>query len=334
MLNALLDEQKHRETWYYPESAYWITFDNSVPMFLMPYLSARLDDILLCDSLNVTGHITFSSGWEWGYWLFDWSIARWCWKHEVNGKPRQPEPAEFLNTLFNSPQAAGFLGEALKLQQQFIKDEGLIQYMTAMTVTDEMPEPLNLQLHPRPEHGFKWIRKESDQAYLEKLQADINGLLSFAQKTDSVVLAMSAWRLSEAASWNPLQRKIFDELLDGIRITSLRAWYRASILSAIAAIRQQEFNGAKPNASALLDEAEKIRLNALDIVRRREQHYRYPLELLAGQYFSRTSYNYGYLFPVHNLHFWKREQEQIRQDKWGPLFMSIWDIPRIIGIKN
>jgi hypothetical protein len=230
--------------------------------------------------------------------------------------------------------AIGFFGEALNLQQHFIKDEGLIQYMAAMTVTDEMPAPLNLQLHPRPKNGIKWIRKESNEAYIEKLQSDINGLLSFAQQTDSLVFSMNSWWLSEAQQWTPQQRKVFDELLDGIRITSLRAWYRASILSAMAAMRLQELNNDKPDASALLDESEKIRLNALEIVKRREQHYRYPLELLAGEYFSRTSYNYGYLFPVSDLHFWKREQEQLRKDKWGPLFMSIWDIPRIIGLKN
>jgi len=81
----LLDQMKERETWYYPESAYWITFDNSVPMFLLPYLSARLSDIDTCVKYGVPGHLTFSSGWEWGYWLFDWSIARWSWQYSYDG---------------------------------------------------------------------------------------------------------------------------------------------------------------------------------------------------------------------------------------------------------
>src|SRR5690606_6006711 len=33
MFDLLLEEKEVRETWYYPESAYWITFDNSIPLF-------------------------------------------------------------------------------------------------------------------------------------------------------------------------------------------------------------------------------------------------------------------------------------------------------------
>jgi hypothetical protein len=81
----LLNQMKERETWYYPESAYWITFDNSIPLFLLPYLNARLSDIDTCVKYGVPGHVTFSSGWEWGYWLFDWSIARWSWRYSYDG---------------------------------------------------------------------------------------------------------------------------------------------------------------------------------------------------------------------------------------------------------
>ena len=75
-------------------------------------------------------------------------------------------------------------------------------------------------------------------------------------------------------------------------------------------------------------------MKALEIVKRREGHYRYPVKLLAEQRYSRTSYNFGYLYPVHDLHFWQREEMQIKKDKWGPLFLSIWNIPRIIGLAN
>ncbi len=85
MYRFLLAEHQKRETWYYPESAYWITFDVSVPMLLLPYLKARLTDIDSCAAHHIPGHLTFSSGWEWGYWLVDWSIARWSWQHTFNG---------------------------------------------------------------------------------------------------------------------------------------------------------------------------------------------------------------------------------------------------------
>ena len=45
-------------------------------MFLLPYLSARLDDINYCETQQIPGHLTFSSGWEWGYWQNDYATLR------------------------------------------------------------------------------------------------------------------------------------------------------------------------------------------------------------------------------------------------------------------
>jgi len=74
-------ENGRRETWYWPESAYWVAFDNSVPLLLLPYLDARWSDMTAMERIGVANHLTFSSGWEWGYWLIDWSIARWSWRY-------------------------------------------------------------------------------------------------------------------------------------------------------------------------------------------------------------------------------------------------------------
>jgi len=328
MLDALLLEQKQRETWYYPESAYWITFDNSVPMFLLPYLSARLDDILLCDSLNVTGHVTFSSGWEWGYWLFDWCIARWSWKHEEDGIQIQPTPTQFISTLFNSYEVTAFFDEALKLQQHSIKDKELIRYMTAQTVTDEMPGPFNLQLHPRPDVSYKWMRKEADAEFIKQAHYEvIQPLLAFSDSTNALLKSTGEIHFKDS-----LQQKIFDELSDGIRITALRAKYRQGIVATLLDLREKDAKFKSENCAVHLTEISMT--SALEIVKRREADYRYPVELLVTKRPSHSSYKHGYLYTVHDLHFWKREAMQIRENRWDFLFMSIWNIPGIIGLKN
>jgi len=81
VLERAKQENSRRETWYWPESAYWVAFDNSVPLFLLPYLDARWGDMETMERIGVANHLTFSSGWEWGYWLIDWSIARWSWRY-------------------------------------------------------------------------------------------------------------------------------------------------------------------------------------------------------------------------------------------------------------
>ena len=64
MLEAAHAEVGHREVWYWPESSYWVGFDSSVPLLLLPYLDSRYEDLLLMERLGVTGHLTFTSGWE------------------------------------------------------------------------------------------------------------------------------------------------------------------------------------------------------------------------------------------------------------------------------
>ena len=84
----------------------------------------------------------------------------------------------------------------------------------------------------------------------------------------------------------------------------------------------------------IIEKAQQVRKEAQDLVNKQEKSYRYPLNLIARkiQGGGKTCYDFGYLYPVSDLHFWKREEQQIIQNKYGPFFMSLWDIPRILGI--
>ena len=95
-------ENRLRETWFWPESAYWVAFDNSVPLLLLPYLQARHDDMRTMETIGLPGHLTFSSGWEWGYWLTDWSLARWSWSFQ-QPRPEASDPLQYLVELFPDP---------------------------------------------------------------------------------------------------------------------------------------------------------------------------------------------------------------------------------------
>lgn len=330
MYTQLQEQQPQRETWYFPESAYWITFDNSVPMTLLPYLPARLADIELMDSLGIEGHITFSSGWEWGYWLIDWSIARWSWKHSFNGKIRKNRPTQYLGDIFKGAvQKLSLIEEALDLQQTYIKDRDLIKYMAPFTVTDELPEKVKIQLQPRPERSYKWLSKKSADGDLAILQKQvIEPLDEFAQKTAVIVDELRTLKVKGTQ-----ERNILKELTNGIAITGLRAAHKAATLTYLVSRRNAKLNGGDKLGDTLhLQAAQNIRAQAQELVNSQEYDYRYPKELIARAFLSHTAYNYGYLYSVSNLHFWKREEEQVRQNKYGPFFMSIWDIPRILGV--
>ncbi|HWB61870.1 MAG TPA: hypothetical protein VG603_00060 [Chitinophagales bacterium] len=320
----LLQQMKERETWYYPESAYWITFDNSIPMFLLPYLSARLSDIDTCVKYGVPGHITFSSGWEWGYWLFDWSIARWSWQYARNGVNEERTPDMYAQQIAN-PMQAGLLNQALIVQQQYLKDSTLMQWMTAMTVTDEIKiKALANEYEPRPEWSYKFLERKADDSIITQVRAHILPMLKR--------FGLTSMGIAAGERVSPQADSITHEWRDGIEITGLRALHRYYTLSYIldrreAALHKQHFDG-----DSILVKAASIRDAAQQIVNQRELHYRYPVQLLARQHPSHTAYNYGYLYMASNLHFWQREEEQARRNNYSAFFMNVWNIARIAGI--
>jgi hypothetical protein len=71
---------------------------------------------------------------------------------------------------------------------------------------------------------------------------------------------------------------------------------------------------------------------AQSIVSNREKFYRYPVDLIARKRWDHTAYHFGYLYPVSNLHFWNREEQQAIRNKYKYSFMNIWSVARIIGL--
>jgi hypothetical protein len=131
-----------------------------------------------------------------------------------------------------------------------------------------------------------------------------------------------------------LNSSIIQEWIDGLQVTGYRAQHRYHTLSYLLNRRAADINKEKFNNGSQLDEAQNIRNKAQQIVLQRELRYRYSAELLGRKRYSHTAYHYGYLFPVSNLHFWNREEQQALRNKWNFGFMSIWDVFRIVGLKN
>lgn len=333
-LTRIREAQKERESWYYPESAYWITFDNSVPMTLLPYLTARLEDIEMMDSLDVKGHITFSSGWEWGYWLIDWSIARWSWQYEFNGEMQKNTPFQYVTDIFSDKVIAQHLTDALQLQQTYLKERELIRYLAAATPTDELPKPMNMPFQPRPQRSYRYLRYHATQKQLDSVRTQVVfPLRDFARKTEAIGKQLDGLR--EGLS-NEQQKKILGELMRGIQITGLRAEHRASTLAHLLDKRDAKLNHnfEVSDESEELKNAEAVRQKALKIVADQERIYRYPLRYIARplEGMGHTAYDFGYLYPVKDLYFWQREEGQVREDKYGAFYKLLWNIPTILGV--
>ncbi|NVN90119.1 MAG: hypothetical protein HXX11_05890 [Desulfuromonadales bacterium] len=332
MLRAARQEAGKRETWYWPESSYWVAFDSPVPLFLLPYLDSRWDDIQTMKSIGVDGHLTFSSGWEWGYWLIDWSIARWSWRFENNGKNISNSPLSTLADLFPDRAGQALWHKALKLQNHYLKERELLRYMSALTTFSELPAKLSLPFQPAPEFSYAWLLREAPQQSARKiLRQPISDLETYAARMEHVADALSS-RHKQVKMNSSLSR----ELINALRISTLRARHRAYTLQALLSRKGENGIWGEENGQSehWLGLARQERVEALRIVRQQENSYRYPLEMLAQQRPSRTAYQFGYLFPVDTLFFWVREEKQIRNNRFDPLFMNLWDYHGILGLES
>lgn len=327
MRDMLLQDRQQRETWYYPESAYWVTFDNSIPLFLTPYLNARLEDILYCDSLNIEGHLTFSSGWEWSYWLIDWSIANWSWSSEINGKYIEPYPEQYFDKLIPYENSIIFFKEVNKLQNLKIKAGNLMQYLTAATVTDEMPMDKNFPLHPMPARTYEYLRNRASLQVLDSVEQNVISALKEYNEEYQYY--------RQLVNENELKNLVYKEIVESLDMVALRTQHRAATMQYLIDYRKSQINkdsSAEKKALTNLETAKNIREEGIKIVRSRESNYRYPVNELATKRPDHTSYHFGYLYPVHDLHFWEREEGQAMNNKWKFWYKNIWNVGRIIGI--
>lgn len=324
MQDVLHKNIKERETWYYPESAYWVTFDASVPLFLPSYLSARLEDILFTDPLKVKGHITFSSGWEWGYWLFDWSIANWSWKSTISNKEVIPDALQYVRRAAGNESYAAYFDKQLQLHDTWVKSKNLIKYLDTQTITDEMPGKFNLPFHPRPDWTYKWLRRKASLPQLDTIQQEVQQLSMLYNQFDA---------LDKTLPEGSINGKVLQEFNDGLTINKYRALHRYSTLNYIIEKRRSEINKTECGSCAeWMAKATFARGLAQSIVTHRETDYRYSIEELSTWHKSHTSYTFGYLYTVHNLHFWNREEQQAIKNKWSPFYKCIWNVPKIVGL--
>ena len=330
-------ENKRREVWYWPESAYWVAFDNSVPLFLLTYLDARWRDMESMERIGVVNHLTFSSGWEWGYWLVDWSIARWSWRYRNNGKSVPSGPLAPLHDLFPDRRMDSLWGEALSLQNHYLKEQELLRLMAALTPFSESPWPFHKPFQPEPDFTLSYLLHEAPKATVERLlHGPVAALDAYADKMERIVGEMEAEtsRIAAAGKRETAElRLLSDELSRSLEVTALRARHRSLTLKALMAKRAERPAGIG-NAEKLLVAAAAIRGRAMELVRHQEALYRYPVTLIARKRRSLTAYPFGYLYPVSGLIFWRREEEQVRRERFDPFFMNIWDFERTVGLPS
>lgn len=321
----LASQQKRQLVWF-PEAAYWVNYDNSVPLFLPVYAQRRFHDLHLLrqKGVNLKGQILFSSGWEWGYWLNELLSAVSVWDPVFD----LPE-AEGLEAILSrelSPlgdlrdQTVRLLLDTMQRQHELLilgqvngqapADPRLRNGMAYLSGQDPWSEIaqyshlLGIRGYQTQPDAIQYLQVARDDELLTRYRQQVRPLL-LAMKTEFAQLALRSNPLLQAA---PERLKPYlQEINDGLWLNALRSDFVYQLFEA--AVEQNL--GQSGSRAARLKRADQILEQVQQRVSQRRQSYRSdPRRIADWLPLQATAYRFGYLWRADTLYYWRRERAQ------------------------
>jgi hypothetical protein len=304
----ILQEISTRRVAYFPESAYWISADIDVPLFLPEHIFARWIDIYdltaeLADRglPGLEGHLEFMSGHEWNYWLTDYLVAKMLWE------PTKPF-AYFLSRYTSAyGNCAGDIETALEqyvaLQTTYLFDQKLLAYVQGENATVDLGYIAGFETHPK-RIEFEQLLPMTEAQRTSFEQTVVAGLDAFGSQSQTIEDTIAA----RCRGADDTIRPWCDELWDGVKIGRLRAQHASLLYRAILSYAR----GDQGSAQSQLSQASAITDQAAQVVAGREAHYRFGVEReTASPYVNPTIYQMGYLREAHTQCYWHRREDQV-----------------------
>ncbi|MDP2304615.1 MAG: hypothetical protein Q8P18_01140 [Pseudomonadota bacterium] len=276
---AFLEEKLAAEesVGYFPETAYWVAFDISVPTYLPLYVRSRWEDLAAFPTLE--DHVLFSSGWEWGYWQNDWAALRMSWDTPADWRDVYAEMFAPVD-----PSLADVTVALAEVEHAHLIEGRMAPYLAGRDDFIDLGERIGVVAQPpRPEFDdVRDMPPETSAAIVASLTAMADDLAAVAPPTGD-----DRWSL---------------EVADGLAVTTLRARYIATLYAAAADATR---------ADTLLDEAAATLDAARTVVTRRHATLHDDVGgrlTVPGE--NPTLYQYGYLRWANELCYWEREYAQ------------------------
>ncbi len=319
---------------YFPEGAYWLSWDNAIPVYLPLYMATRARDLALLQPLLVKNggtlrdHRLFNTGHEWGYWQQDYAVGLLHWKSDIAmrdilGELADPlcQPLAYRDCAARSTYI-DVLSEVMAVQETAFlttldfrgRPGGLYTYFAGEDPADELGARSGLEFRPvrlafRDVANLNAAELErfvaTDLAELERLEG------VFTNATDRLV-ATRAEVPSDGLPW-------LEEVVDGLMINALRARHTRLLYLAVVALREHPAHDpVDPAVATPLANASAALAAATTVIARREAAYRYPLaQLIGGGLTPDTAVPNGTTYPfrvhtkTHLLTYWTGRQAQV-----------------------
>lgn len=292
---------------YHPESAYWVAFDNPVPMYLPLYMRSRfadlrgIRDVVDAEGLRpLDGHVIFSSGWEWGYWQTDVAALR----SSYALPDRWEDPLVESFAVYGEPgrALAAELAALAESQHRTLMEEGLAAYLAGRDAIIELG--FTMGIVGQPDRTTVDQVLAMDPVARAAFETDVvHPLGAFASRCEAIDAAVSALELPD----DPFVREAQDGVaVDAHRARFVHQLYTAAVLHAAGAA-VGEVDAALVQVDAELEAARVV-------VARRGADLHHPdgATLTGRRVRNPTLYQYGYLREAHLLCFWERERALLR----------------------
>ncbi len=312
-----------REIVFFPETAWWLGFDNNCPVVLPITGWSRAHDIdAALSGHDVKGHVTFTSGREWTYWMYDHFLTRKTW----DGSLSWDGYLEDIGSLYgeNGMLVTQALSDWTALQKKHFYDENplIYFYISGELRLDEIGESAGI-LARRPKLAYKKLVEYDDDAFNTWKQTDFEMLSAMLAEYKAVLETLPAPPIEGGNS----EKQLYNELYNSLYVFTRRIEHAIANYAGVVAVRDwvQEVKNTPENeepsqavrteklneANARLSEAKAISTEMIQLFGEMESQYRHPVEMLAREKQSLTGYQYGYLYETSTGHFWTRRDDQL-----------------------
>ena len=165
--------------------------------------------------------------------------------------------------------------------------------------SDDEDWPYVIELLVKMDSVFSSISFSMDALYDEIAQQHQTAIKKFGEQTKlPIYMKESDFYINDNAL------SLLQEIKDGIKMLSLRA-HQVKLLYES---RDNQLSEESKVRKQLQSQARSTILEATEIVRNRESQYRVHWERIAAWRENPTVYRYGYLWSVHSLYYWWRDQ--------------------------
>jgi hypothetical protein len=312
----MVDERK---VYYYPETAYWCSFDIDVPLFLPLYVYNRWKDIVFLADKGLDGHVTFTSGHEWNYWLNDLAVARYTWDASMDWT----EILDFIAPVFGEA-GEGLMTAVEELtlyQEEMLINENMVPYPAGEDTWDELGYIVDTTTHPKVV-TFREIYHMNAEEIAEFEADTLVKIENIADTYEEFLEEVQA--LGDNVDLHGLYW--YKELADSFQTNAYRARHAYHLWAGASAMRLFELNGDpadETEADNHFEKATAITPKAIELMRKREGEYRYPLDLSITEGRNYTSYDFKYLWQASTGYWYVRREKQAIEKKFSPFLMNV-----------